>query len=437
MKDKAVLFIDDEENILKTIRRQLQLHGYQIYTAINAEQAYSILENEDIHVVISDQRMPSISGVDLLAQIKNSYPKTVRMILSGYSDFDVLQEAINNNEIYRFIPKPWEEEYLIESLQKAFTLYEEQERTDIKNRVLDNAIEGVVITNVDLNISTINLSFQLLSGYSKNELNDVLVWDLFSDLSQDKTEIHDELKLNKMWQGETKLTTKSNASLNGLLSISEINDKQRNTTFFSFSFINIPELKEKNTASNIYINIDLETELLNKNGFESALESILFSNFKNDNLKYIVIFYFENFSLLSNTFGSDFSAEMASSISAILKNNTNHVELYGRISQNNFALLIGSKKLKEELIKLLDVVLSRFSHPIIIKNQPFYLCPSVGVSVFPDDSTNARILIDNAKISAQYSFEKNKKTTLYSQNIDHELKNRFNNLQIVNPVGKS
>lgn len=124
MKEKKVLFIDDEENILKTIRRQLQLYGYTVHTATDAENAFSILKQEEIPVVVSDQKMPSIYGSDLIALIKKSYPQIVGLIISGHTDLNTLDEAISKGEIYKFIPKPWDEKYLLDSLESAFKFYE-------------------------------------------------------------------------------------------------------------------------------------------------------------------------------------------------------------------------------------------------------------------------------------------------------------------------
>lgn len=128
MDKKSVLFIDDEENLLHAIRRELFTHGYNVFTAINAEEAFTILDKYEVGVVVSDQLMPCVDGATLLSRIKKKYPKSVRIIMSGNSDFETLQRAINIGEIFKFIPKPCDKNKLIKELDIAFSVYQENEK---------------------------------------------------------------------------------------------------------------------------------------------------------------------------------------------------------------------------------------------------------------------------------------------------------------------
>lgn len=256
MKERAVLIIDDEENILKTIRRELSLHGYHVFIANNAKEAFNALETESIPVVISDQRMPDITGSELLSLIKKRYPKTIRMIISGYTDFDALQEAINNGEIFKFIPKPWEEEYLITVLDQAFNYYDIVEKRERKSRALDNALEGIALTNLKNIIESVNITFLLISGYPKNKIIDKEIWELFPNINiEDQKKIMSDVTKNNSWQGETTLIAQNGMKIRGLLSISQIVDKQRNKEYRSFSFIDtsdicLPQFQLQNIDAN-------------------------------------------------------------------------------------------------------------------------------------------------------------------------------------------
>jgi diguanylate cyclase (GGDEF)-like protein/PAS domain S-box-containing protein len=120
----TLLLVDDEENVLIALKRILHRDGYHILTAANAEQALELLAKNNICVVVSDQRMPGMSGVELLRRVKLMYPDVVRMILSGYTEVGTLTDAINKGEIYQFITKPWENETVIASIREAFLRYE-------------------------------------------------------------------------------------------------------------------------------------------------------------------------------------------------------------------------------------------------------------------------------------------------------------------------
>lgn len=120
MSDHTVLFVDDEVNILKAIQRLLRNEPYQVLTAPTPQAACDTLDRSAAQVVVSDQRMPEMSGVDLLQRVRESHPNIVRMMLTGYTEMDVAVEAINRGEIYRLITKPWNDEELKATLRQAF-----------------------------------------------------------------------------------------------------------------------------------------------------------------------------------------------------------------------------------------------------------------------------------------------------------------------------
>ncbi|MFA6445008.1 MAG: EAL domain-containing protein, partial [Sterolibacterium sp.] len=121
---RVLLLVDDEANILSALKRLLRRDGYQILTAASAEEGMEALARHQVGVVLSDQRMPGMSGTEFLSQVKVMYPHIVRMILSGYTDVNSITESINRGEVYKFLTKPWEDEPLREALKEAFMHYE-------------------------------------------------------------------------------------------------------------------------------------------------------------------------------------------------------------------------------------------------------------------------------------------------------------------------
>lgn len=111
-KRSTVLFLDDEPNILTSLKRTLRREGYDILTAETATDAFSLLACNEVQVIISDQRMPEMNGTEFLARVKNLYPQTVRMVLSGYSEISTVTDSINKGAVYRFMLKPWDDEKL-------------------------------------------------------------------------------------------------------------------------------------------------------------------------------------------------------------------------------------------------------------------------------------------------------------------------------------
>lgn len=124
--ERTLLLVDDEENILRALTRTLRRDGYQIFTATAAREAFELLARHDIQVIISDQRMPGMSGTEFLSRVKEMYPGTVRMVLSGYTDLQAVTDAINRGAIYKFLTKPWSDADLRAQIVEAFRLHQSQ-----------------------------------------------------------------------------------------------------------------------------------------------------------------------------------------------------------------------------------------------------------------------------------------------------------------------
>jgi response regulator RpfG family c-di-GMP phosphodiesterase len=111
--------VDDEPNILSSLRRLFHAKGFEVRTADSAKTALVLLESEAIDLVISDMRMPEIDGAQFLEQVRSRWPDTVRLLLTGYSDVASTIEAINRGEIYRYITKPWDDNDIVLIVRQA------------------------------------------------------------------------------------------------------------------------------------------------------------------------------------------------------------------------------------------------------------------------------------------------------------------------------
>ena len=124
MEKRTVLFIDDEEKILRSLKRGLLDESYNTLFASSGKEALEILKREEVHVLVTDMRMPEMSGLELLRSVKQEYPHIVRMVLSGYTQVTTLLTAINQGEIFKFITKPWQlEEEFKPAVREAVEYY--------------------------------------------------------------------------------------------------------------------------------------------------------------------------------------------------------------------------------------------------------------------------------------------------------------------------
>jgi CheY-like chemotaxis protein len=142
-RTRTLLLVDDEENILAALKRTLRRDGYHIVTACNAAEGLQRLTEHEIDVIVSDQRMPGMTGVEFLRRAKDLYPHTVRMVLSGYTELQSIIDAVNEGAIYKFLTKPWDDERLRAHVAEAF----QHKGMADENRRLSGQVESA---NADL-----------------------------------------------------------------------------------------------------------------------------------------------------------------------------------------------------------------------------------------------------------------------------------------------
>lgn len=121
---RNLLLVDDEENVLKSLQRLLRRDGYTLHLATSAQRAFDILAQFPVDVILSDHRMPEQTGTEFLSKVKDMYPNTVRLMLSGYTEVHSVTDAINEGAIYKFLTKPWDEDQLRANIREAFKRHE-------------------------------------------------------------------------------------------------------------------------------------------------------------------------------------------------------------------------------------------------------------------------------------------------------------------------
>jgi response regulator RpfG family c-di-GMP phosphodiesterase len=120
----TVLCVDDELNILHSLKRLLRRENYRLLTAGSGFEALEMLKQNEVHLVVSDQRMPDMSGTEFLSRVKDDYPNIMRIILTGYTEVDSITESINKGHIYKFFLKPWNDNTLKLEFRQALEQYD-------------------------------------------------------------------------------------------------------------------------------------------------------------------------------------------------------------------------------------------------------------------------------------------------------------------------
>ena len=137
MADKkiTILYVDDEENNLFSFKAAFRIK-YQVLTAISGDEALQILETKPVHLIITDQRMPNMTGVEFLEKVIEKFPDPMRVLLTGYADMGAVVDAVNKGKIFHYLSKPWNEEELDMTILRAYAAYLEKEKLKEMNEQL-------------------------------------------------------------------------------------------------------------------------------------------------------------------------------------------------------------------------------------------------------------------------------------------------------------
>jgi PAS domain S-box-containing protein len=186
-KADTVLYIDDEPINLESFKISFE-DSFDIYTAESAYDAYKILAQNEIKIVISDQRMPEITGIELLEVVKNKYPDIVRILLTAYVHQEYLMEAINRGGVYRYLTKPWNIIELDSVIKNAIEIYDlksdnkklikqlEDKVTEISiseekfRNIFNSSTDGIMIIGLDKKIINANKAIFNVTGFSTDEI---------------------------------------------------------------------------------------------------------------------------------------------------------------------------------------------------------------------------------------------------------------------------
>jgi len=157
-----ILFVDDEERILTALRSVFRA-SYQVLTATNGVEALELVRKFQPHVVVSDQRMPGMTGVELLRQVKEMAPVTVRLLLTGYSDLAAIVGSVNEGEVFRFVSKPWDNQEILETIGEAAVIALELAETAATPPIVPDRMEAGVLV-IDEREDTFNAVKRFVGG---------------------------------------------------------------------------------------------------------------------------------------------------------------------------------------------------------------------------------------------------------------------------------
>lgn len=285
-----VLYIDDEQENLMAFHSSFR-RIFDVYIAKSAAKGIEILKSEHIEIIIADQRMPDMTGVDFFESILDDYPNPIRILLTGYSDINAVKDAINKGQVYLYLNKPWNEYELKVSIENAYLVYQLKEQNHkLKNKyqkIFSESLDAIMIFDEHLRLIDYNQATLKLFNTIKPQLNSTLLTDLVPNI------IEGDYILNTLKNNEKGIVNyESKLRFNGiekacLISASKISDNHDKPSIFQAIIRDVTKnVEQEQLIIKTYLSsVETERNRISKDLHDGVGQSIVGIKFQLDQLK--------------------------------------------------------------------------------------------------------------------------------------------------------
>lgn len=374
--DRSLLLVDDEPSILRALKRIFHRAGYKVSIANGPEEALEILKDKAFPVVLSDYRMPNKNGGELLIEIKEKYPSTLGLILSGYADLQSVIAALNSGAVYKFLEKPWEETQLLEEMDQAF----EHWRQEYACHINDAGTISASITMNDQGVIT-----DLGEGvdlFFKDKASTLVGLALESALPLLSANDVKSLALS----GGVELELPDTKYDRVLHVCSRPATDQRWEVSLSFVKLGDVDKAEADLApAKLSLMDNIEGKILTHSGFS---------------LIYLDIRHFRHF---NDCLGYQKSDHLLHHLYALFQVNVSDEIEFSLMNGAAFVFFVPEKFTEQTALTFISSLLSPFKQLINFDDRELMLTFSAGYSVYPEDGDSAEALIRSAQLAANYS----------------------------------
>ncbi len=410
----ALLLVDDEPDVSKSLSRLLRRDKYQIYTADSGEAALALLKEYPIKVIISDQRMPNMSGSQLFTQIKEQYPDTIRIIISGYADFQAVSDAINQGSIYKFLAKPWNSDVLRIEVREAFNVQSLRQRNRQLTHLFDGTIEAIALSQAGGLIEIINPAFSELAQLPAKEIVGKNLSDFFfipnnnsqgNVISENKTLPEYILKRaqSNEWHGELTCKQANGNMLPVWMSFMTINGPS-DQPYVAALFIDITDQKQKEARIEFQAYHDELTGLANRRLFNDHLELALHQSKRHHESIAVLFIDLDRFKQINDTLGHVIGDQLLLAVSKRLSRCIRKGETLSRFGGGEFILILPSLNGLQECENVAQKIIHALQKPFEIDGEKIHMSASIGISTCISDGKNSDLLVrhaDNAMYRAK------------------------------------
>ena len=398
--EKTLLIVDDERPIINALQRLFRKEGYKILTSTSGRRACEILMHENVGVLLSDQRMPEMAGVELLKVAREISPDTTRLVLSGYTDYNDLRSVINSGYAYKFIEKPWDDKLLLEIVREAFDIYE---RTLISNQfaeVFSNAQEGILITDEDWNVQSVNPAFLAMTGNKKSAVINSQ-FDLVQSSRPDEVQskrILNELEVENRWRGEIWRSYQEEKEICQWISVSNVLDPLGDVSQRIVLINDITEHKRNEEKLRFEAYHDALTKLPNRRWFNQLIDAEIEKSERDKKPFALLTIDLDRFKDVNDVIGHDAGDALLQQVAESYAATVRKSDTVARMGGDEFAMILSSIKNPVDAASVAKKLLNSCSEAKIVDKE-IPVSASIGISVYPSDGLTKDELLKHADLA--------------------------------------
>ncbi|MFP8966274.1 EAL domain-containing protein [Pokkaliibacter sp. CJK22405] len=387
---KRVLVVDDELNNVNAIVRLLRRRGYEGIPCTDPHQAISLIQRHHIRVVLSDQRMPGMQGSELMHEIKKYDPEILCILISAYTDFSGLTEAINSGVLFKFIPKPWKREELLGVLEDAFSWIDQQRLRRMGQSAYVQSDDAMLILNHRWQVQSAN------AGYLEArqiELEDVIGRTLFEvEPSLDQHLIEHSVAERGQWSADHWLSQPDGELRCFALSLRSVEDQGGEPFFYTL------RLRDQTLQQRVetQLRTDLLTGLNNRQAFVASAEA---AN-KGDS-QAVLVLDIVNFRHINQSLGHTVADQLLVFLGERLKSLLAKEQGLGRIGTDHFSVYFPSITNVDDLRSTVDHWLETLRGPYDLSGGELFIALRGGLSF--GETRSPVELIQEAETALSYA----------------------------------
>jgi len=377
---KAILLVDDEVAILRALQRVFVRAGYRVFTCESAAAGLSLLAEQPVSLVISDFRMPGMNGSEFLAKVKENYPLTLGVILSGYADREALLASLNSGAAWKFLEKPWDDVQLLKEVEAAMAERERRLAEAQRTNLLLSSDEALLELSASGVVTRFNHAAAKVLSISPSELRSRVMSDIFVDINPIELATFFHKK-----DHDITLLTRNGHAVSLSHRISDI-----------YHYLLKLRLVDA-LSSDVFDGLN---ELLDQNTLLGRLEDLI--SVRNGPFA-VVVLSVANFQNYVDTLAESVIDELMLNIGQILSRQLSAKAMLAYVATDRFVVVFPAIKHESAVQQLIGQLLQPFNQQISITSERLQLAFTVGYALAPEDGDSAKQLLNNAVTACHHN----------------------------------